>query len=754
MRFFTVGLRLPHALFTIGTLLICFLLAPTSYAAPYTWVGTGGNNNWSNANNWDPARIPATDDVLIFDGSRTATANVYVDFASPQIISQLRFINNITAVLTVQPNSDITAAPPARQLSMATALTGANFEIDAGSSVQVKSPDGVKSTAGMGFYLGTEGTATIAGTLIFGSSSTASLTNDPHQLISQKKGFNTIHFVAGSTFRADKTFTGFPFNDKSESGGTTVFRSGSIYDHRGGGAPFGTSLPTAPVTILEKGNRYIYSVTSTAAGPQLPGRTYGYMEYNRPTTATGIVGGSATVSSTGLPLVILDDLIITTGNVRLNLANIAIQGNLIINGGTLANTAGASTITFNGASNQLITSAAAIPVPVSFGSFITVVIDNATGVTLQTPVQISKALTLTNGVVNTSAGTLTLLTGATVVGHDKSFVSGPLTRVVAASGNTSLTFPLGFGTAFRPLTMSLNHSDGAEVRYTAEQIKGKPTARLFTGEVNKVSAVRYFNVSSNATTSNLLSSSIQLSYGADDQVDNAEKLRIVKSSPDNQSWENIGGMGSAIPTGSITSTIPFTSLGTFVLASTEVSSTSGSNPLPVELISFSAERRAQGVLLRWATASEKNNASFDVERSADGRLFETVGKVKGQGQSTQKQAYSLLDTAPFSSSTAYYRLRQLDFDGAATYSNVVVVKGQSKEELFPNPARNQLTFHLPYNGTADYRILSSTGQALQKGQSASTLTTLDISGLPAGFYYLEIAAAEGRIVRKFIKQAD
>ncbi|SMB98170.1 hypothetical protein SAMN00120144_4286, partial [Hymenobacter roseosalivarius DSM 11622] len=489
MKIFRFSLCSQPALFSIATFLICLLFAPKTYASTYTWVGTGGNNNWSNVNNWEPARVTANDDVLIFDGSRTAAATVYVDFASPQIISQLRFINNIVVVLTVQPNADAAAAPPARQLTMATALLGANLDIAAGSSVQIKSPDGVKSTAGLGFYLGTEGTATIAGTLIFGSSSTASLTNDPHQLISLKKGFNTIQFVAGSTFRADKTFTGSPFNDKSESSGTVVFRSGSLYDHRGGGAPFGTSLPTAPVAILEKGNRYIYSVTSTAAGPQLPGRTYGYIEYNRPTTSTAIVGGSAAVSPTGLPLVILDDLVITTGNVRLNLANVTLQGNLILNGGSLANTTGASTVTFKGNTSQLITSAAATPVPVLFGSFITVVVDNGAGVTLQTPVQIAKALTLTNGVVNTTAGTLTLLAGAVTVANEKSFVAGPLTRAVAASGTTSLAFPLGHGTAFRPLTLAMDHSDGTEVRYTAKLIKGKPTVRLFSGEINKVSAV-------------------------------------------------------------------------------------------------------------------------------------------------------------------------------------------------------------------------------------------------------------------------
>ncbi|WP_133272214.1 T9SS type A sorting domain-containing protein [Hymenobacter radiodurans] len=758
MKIFTVQVRFLRLSFSVITLVIAFILVTTANAATYTWVGTGGNTNWSNANNWEPARTPANDDVLIFDGSKTAAASVNVDFASPQIIGQLRFINGVVAVLTVQPNTDATAAPPARQLTLAgTPLAGANLDIAAGSSVQVKSPDGVKSTAGMGFYLGSDGTAVIAGTLIFGSSSAASLTNDPHQLISLKKGFNMIQFTAGSTFRADKTFTGFPFNDKAESSGTVVFRSNSVYDHRGGSAPFGTSLPTAPVTAFEKGNRYVYSVTSTAAGPQLSGRTYGSIEYNRATTATGIVGGTTTIASSSLPLIILNDLILSTGNVRLNVANVNVQGNLIINAGTLVNTLGPSTIAFNGSTAQLITSAAVPGVPVSFGSDIIVVINNPTGVTLQTPVQVAKALTLTNGkLITTTAGSLTLGAGASTTANENSFVVGPLTRVVAASGITGLDFPIGFGAAYRPLTLTINHADGTEARYTAEHIKGKPQSRNLTGDLKKVSAVRHFTITRSSSMPNLVSGTVKLSYGTDDQVDNIEKLRIAKSSADNQTWEDLGGTGSGIPTGTITSSVPFASFGTFLLASTDAGALTGAgaNPLPVELISFSAELQTQGVLLRWATASEKNNAGFEVERSTDGRVFETVGKMKGQGQSTQKQAYSIWDTAPLSNSITYYRLRQIDLDGAATYSNVIVVRGETKEEIFPNPAHNLLTFRLPYNGVAKYRILASTGQALQTGQSTSASTTLDIARLPAGLYYLEIEIQGARTVRKFVKQVD
>jgi hypothetical protein len=264
-----------------------------------------------------------------------------------------------------------------------------------------------------------------------------------------------------------------------------------------------------------------------------------------------------------------------------------------------------------------------------------------------------------------------------------------------------------------------------------------------------VSSVRYFNVTRSAAAANLINGIIKLSYGSDDQVDSVEKLRIAKSSADNQSWDDLGGAGSGVPSGTVTATIPFTSLGTFALASTYAESMAGNN-----LISFSAAFRPQGVLVQWATASEKNNAGFEVQRSADGRLFETVAKEKGQGQSNQKRTYSFLDGAPMNSSTAYYRLRQLDYDNTATYSKVVAVKCQNKEELFPNPAQRQLTFRLPYDGPANYRMLAITGETVRQGQTNTAITTLDISALPAGLYYLEVENAQGRRIHKFMKQAE
>jgi hypothetical protein len=98
-----------------------------------------------------------------------------------------------------------------------------------------------------------------------------------------------------------------------------------------------------------------------------------------------------------------------------------------------------------------------------------------------------------------------------------------------------------------------------------------------------------------------------------------------------------------------------------------------SEPLPVELVSFSAAPAPTGTALTWATASELNSAYFEVERSSDGARFAALGQVAGAGTSVQAHRYAYLD-APAPAGLSYYRLRQVDLNGSAHFSPVVTVQ--------------------------------------------------------------------------------
>jgi len=97
------------------------------------------------------------------------------------------------------------------------------------------------------------------------------------------------------------------------------------------------------------------------------------------------------------------------------------------------------------------------------------------------------------------------------------------------------------------------------------------------------------------------------------------------------------------------------------------------NPLPVELISFTASRNGDAIALNWSTASEINNSYFDLERSINGGEFVSIGQVEGHGNSVLIENYSFSDiNSP--AGTLVYKLKQVDFNGNAGYSNAIEVK--------------------------------------------------------------------------------
>ena len=100
--------------------------------------------------------------------------------------------------------------------------------------------------------------------------------------------------------------------------------------------------------------------------------------------------------------------------------------------------------------------------------------------------------------------------------------------------------------------------------------------------------------------------------------------------------------------------------------------------LPVELTSFEAVRVDDNVRLEWTTASELNNDYFEVLKSYDGEAFFIIGYVDGHGTSSEVIDYSYTDSEP---KRAYYRLRQLDYDGQFEYSDVVAAKGNGREVI-------------------------------------------------------------------------
>ena len=137
-------------------------------------------------------------------------------------------------------------------------------------------------------------------------------------------------------------------------------------------------------------------------------------------------------------------------------------------------------------------------------------------------------------------------------------------------------------------------------------------------------------------------------------------------------------------------------------------------PLPIELLSFTGEYTSKGNQIKWTTASEINNDFFNLERSSDGKNFESIVIIKGSGNSSQELNYGFLDIwAP--EGINYYRLKQTDFDGKFSYSNSIALRSLKKDELFlvyPNPGSGSFVVSVKDFSTEGYdiRITNSIGQ--------------------------------------------
>ena len=178
----------------------------------------------------------------------------------------------------------------------------------------------------------------------------------------------------------------------------------------------------------------------------------------------------------------------------------------------------------------------------------------------------------------------------------------------------------------------------------------------------------------------------------------------------------------------------------------------GAAPLPVELAAFTA--RAQGstaVTVAWSTASEKNSAHFELERSANGTAFRRIGTVTAAGNSSSPRKYLWTDeTLPTQTARLYYRLRQIDVDGTCTYSPVRAVSqllaAENQLLVYPNPAhgvvRTQVLGPLP---TEPVQVLDARGRIVQTHPTLGADGILPLSGLPAGMYVLRCGSLAQRL---------
>jgi len=220
---------------------------------------------------------------------------------------------------------------------------------------------------------------------------------------------------------------------------------------------------------------------------------------------------------------------------------------------------------------------------------------------------------------------------------------------------------------------------------------------------------------------------------------------------------------SAVVTASPTATITYTLTGTILgfTGSTSVmvtvSSTGACSPLPIELLSFDAKRDGSAMRARcdWSTATETNNDYFAIERSQDAITFTQIGTVKGAGTSSTQNNYSFYDEFPFSG-WSYYRLKQVDFNGNYTYSNIatVYIGYLDITALYPNPASDNVTISISteQNTEATAQVYNTLGQIVYKRtielQKGKTEIKIPVGEFATGQYMIKVSLPSGDHAQK------
>jgi hypothetical protein len=183
------------------------------------------------------------------------------------------------------------------------------------------------------------------------------------------------------------------------------------------------------------------------------------------------------------------------------------------------------------------------------------------------------------------------------------------------------------------------------------------------------------------------------------------------------------------------------------------------NPLPVELLLFTAKKNGNRVDLDWQTASELNNDYFIVERATDQFATTEIGMVEGNGTTSQFHSYAFIDMTP-NPGMNYYRLRQVDLNGAFHYSDWVSVEFQASENyvsVFPNPSEG--TFNVKLSGYRDQTVHVSitdiTGRLIEEKEllvsGHEQVVELDATNQPGGVYFISVLSGTAKTVYRVTK---
>lgn len=175
------------------------------------------------------------------------------------------------------------------------------------------------------------------------------------------------------------------------------------------------------------------------------------------------------------------------------------------------------------------------------------------------------------------------------------------------------------------------------------------------------------------------------------------------------------------------------------------------SPVPVTGMEFNATANKNNVLLEWKTFTEVNNKGFEIQKSTDGINFSKIAFVNGS-QNPSANAYSFTDQN-VSNGVNYYRIKQIDKDGRATFSKIVSVTFNKSNTIsvYPNPTVSVLNIDGTFSGKGKIIIYDATGKSVMEKDIEGSRIKLSVNNLPKGLYNGVIYSSDKRSEFTFVK---
>ncbi|MBX7181685.1 MAG: choice-of-anchor D domain-containing protein [Bacteroidia bacterium] len=476
----------------------------------------------------------------------------------------------------------------------------------------------------------------------------------------------------------------------------------------------------------------------------------GVLRHNVNAAASFQITGTLNVNSPAILQLDATDIVSGTGNFKVNagatLKYAHVNGiNASGNSGNVQTTtrtfATGSSYGFVGSSNQN----AGTGLPAQILNLYVEKSSPSLQVSLDQSVTITGDLTFNTGqIVTTSTKLINIDDNATATltaFPDESFINGPCRK----TGNDAFVFPVGKGSICRTIEISAP-TQTTDV-FTAEYFPTNPALSYpinYSDPAYSLSPMIYLSDNefwdlARTTGSSSVYVTLNWKNYSSGFVSNLSTLKVAHYN--GSYWENLGNGNTSgtTQTGTIRTYTTVSNFSPFALGSE-----GEANPLPIELLSFSAKALNNLVQLDWITASEINNDYFTIEKTMDGNSYEEVGIVKGSVYSNSNKSYQLLDKNPYAG-TSYYRLKQTDLDGSFTYSHLAPVyfQAESKPILVTNTGNKAELgiFNLP-EGKNTIKLMDLTGRIIVEyfiTSDGSPFQTFQFNQCSSGIYLIEIS---------------